>query len=121
VIEDYQMSNDMSARGVVESRLAAALYLSHGVLPCPLLLDALITAQPDYLVAALKAVRDQYGSVDCYVSEALGFTPEIRETVRRQFQGNAPGGPSGVRKGRGGKAERPTAAASEAPEHPVAT
>ncbi len=43
------------------------------------------SADERFLQAALSAVEERYGSLDAYLSEALGITPEKAEALRTRF------------------------------------
>lgn len=48
-------------------------------------LDAVFYAYEDYLDEALAAVAKEYGSLDWYMEEQLGVTPEAREQLREMY------------------------------------
>lgn len=44
-------------------------------------IDVVMAAKPDYIDAALVAVRERYGSVERYLSEGIGLTAEQRQRL----------------------------------------
>lgn len=47
--------------------------------------DALLSVQEPLLTAAFDAARGQYGSMDAYLAEAIGLTPDARAALARRF------------------------------------
>ncbi|NNL65391.1 MAG: tyrosine-protein phosphatase [Myxococcales bacterium] len=48
-------------------------------------LEPLLAARRPYLQASFDTIHEQYGSVDAYLEERLGVTPEEREQLRQVF------------------------------------
>lgn len=46
------------------------------------LLSPLFEARAEYLSAAFETIDETWGSVEVYLEEGLGLTPEIRERLR---------------------------------------
>lgn len=49
------------------------------------LLDPLFDARAEYLQAAFDAIEEQWGSVDAYLEDGLGLTPELRARLKDRF------------------------------------
>lgn len=45
----------------------------------------LLAARRDYLQASIDVMKERYGSIDAYLEEALGLTPEKRAALQREF------------------------------------
>ena len=45
----------------------------------------LLAARRDYLQASVDVMKERYGSIDAYLEEALGLTPEKRAALQREF------------------------------------
>ena len=67
VLADFEATNRLWRRDTVHS----------SDLPSDIR-EALLSARPDLLEAAFAAARRHYGSIDAYLSEALGVDPERR-------------------------------------------
>lgn len=48
-------------------------------------IQVLNSADPRFLAAALDAVEEKYGSLDAYVEQALGITPEKRQLLQERY------------------------------------
>ena len=46
---------------------------------------AFLTAEPGYLNAACEAAEEKYGSLDAYLEEGLGITPEKRARLADKY------------------------------------
>lgn len=75
IMEDYLLTNQYFAR-------PSASVL--GAMPADAL-DALWRVQPSYLMASVEVVRAQYGSVNRYLSEALGVDESARERLAELY------------------------------------
>jgi protein-tyrosine phosphatase len=49
------------------------------------LLSPLFEARAEYLSAAFESIEETWGSVEAYLEEGLGLTPETRERLRERM------------------------------------
>ena len=86
-VEDYLLTNDAARidrrAPEVAQRLAEAL----GRTPSDTAVRAFLGVEADYLQRAFQVVRARYGSLDAYLEQALGVTPERRERVAAALLG----------------------------------
>ena len=81
VFEDYAFTNQAVdlERFIFEHRASAAglAHTSHPLMQIPSnVRDAFLTADPDYLSAAIEQLCIDYGSVQSYAERRLGLTPQ---------------------------------------------
>lgn len=81
--KDYLATN-LFAQTVAE-RIADALGRHHIAERADMDLDAVFYAYEDYLDEALAAVERDYGSLDWYMEEQLGMTPEVRRQLQDMY------------------------------------
>ena len=81
--KDYLATN-LFAQTVAE-RIADALGRHHIAERADMDLDAVFYAYEDYLDEALAAVERDYGSLDWYMEEQLGVTPEVRRQLQDMY------------------------------------
>ncbi len=88
VPEDYIRNDYLATNAFVRTRAERALdvlgrhHVAHDV---DADIDALFYAYPDYLDAALKAVGEQYGSMEGYLEQGLGFGPDKQRELRDRY------------------------------------
>ena len=82
IVADYMESNAQHRRYKVRRNGSAARAYSPEVLE---LLNPLFGTRPEYLTAAMETVEETWGSVDSYLEQGLGVTPEMRERLRERF------------------------------------
>ncbi len=80
VYEDYLATNRYRAAFTNTVLRWAPLYSLFRTRPEDLL--PLLDARREYLEASFKQIRDDWGSVDAYLEDALGVTPGRREALR---------------------------------------
>jgi protein-tyrosine phosphatase len=49
--------------------------------------DVLLRVHPELITAAFDAVRDAHGTIETYLEERIGLTPERRESLRERYLG----------------------------------
>ncbi|MFF0014075.1 tyrosine-protein phosphatase [Streptomyces sp. NPDC005374] len=83
IVADYLESNAKHRRYKVRrSGSDAATAYSPEVME---LLSPLFDARVEYLTAAFETIEETWGSVDAYLEEGLGLTPDIRERLRERL------------------------------------
>lgn len=82
IVTDYLESNAKHRRYKVRRSGSAASAYSPEVME---LLSPLFDARAEYLTAAFDTVEETWGSVDAYLEQGLGITPEIRERLRERL------------------------------------
>ena len=79
IVADYLESNAKHRRYKVRRTSTSADAYSPEVME---LLSPLFEARAEYLSAAFETIEETWGSVEVYLEEGLGLTPEIRERLR---------------------------------------
>lgn len=79
IVADYLESNAKHRRYKVRRTSTSADAYSPEVME---LLSPLFEARAEYLSAAFETIDETWGSVEVYLEEGLGLTPEIRERLR---------------------------------------
>ncbi|WP_328676196.1 tyrosine-protein phosphatase [Streptomyces sp. NBC_00343] len=82
IVTDYLESNAKHRRYKVRRSGSSASAYSPEVME---LLSPLFDARAEYLTAAFDTVEETWGSVDAYLEQALGITPELRERLRERL------------------------------------
>jgi protein-tyrosine phosphatase len=82
ILTDYLESNAKHRRYKVRRSGSSASAYSPEVME---LLSPLFDARAEYLTAAFDTVEETWGSVDAYLEQGLGITPEIRERLRERL------------------------------------
>ncbi|MFG2378684.1 tyrosine-protein phosphatase [Streptomyces sp. NPDC048504] len=82
IVTDYLESNAKHRRYKVRRSGPSASAYSPEVME---LLSPLFDARAEYLTAAFETVEETWGSVDAYLEQGLGITPEIRERLRERL------------------------------------
>jgi protein-tyrosine phosphatase len=92
IMQDYLYTNEVgSFEEFAKRRHGAALGLTDDKHPL-LRMDAevrrvLLTADADYLHAALQQIDDEFGNVDAYLQQAVGLSPERRARLQNALLG----------------------------------
>jgi len=73
ILADYELTNDYWSRDITER---------YPRLKSPELFHTLLSANPDYLLAAFSAIEERFSDFDAYLSEGLEITPDERERLR---------------------------------------
>ncbi|WP_369030969.1 MULTISPECIES: tyrosine-protein phosphatase [Streptomyces] len=82
IVADYMESNAQHRRYKVRRNGSGAQVYSPEVLE---LLNPLFGTRPEYLTTAMETVEETWGSVDSYLAQGLGVTPETRERLRERL------------------------------------
>ncbi|WP_405989427.1 tyrosine-protein phosphatase [Streptomyces sp. NBC_00986] len=82
IVADYLESNAKHRRYKVRRSGPSASAYSPEVME---LLSPLFDARAEYLTAAFETVEETWGSVDAYLEQGLGITPETRERLRERL------------------------------------
>jgi protein-tyrosine phosphatase len=80
VLEDYMLTNHYRRNFYAFVLRWVSLYSFFRTDPDDLI--PLLEARPEYLKESLDAIRENYGSVDEYLTTALDVTPTMREQIR---------------------------------------
>ncbi|MFF7177741.1 tyrosine-protein phosphatase [Streptomyces sp. NPDC008121] len=79
---DYVKSNDPHRRYKIRRSSTSADAMAPEVME---LLSPLFDARVEYLRAAFETMEQTWGTVEAYLSQGLGLTPETRERLRRSL------------------------------------
>jgi protein-tyrosine phosphatase len=82
VIDDYLLTNDPTRFERRAPRFRQLIETRTGRTPSDAAARAALGVEADYLAAAFTAMRDQYGSLDGYLEQAVGLDRATREAVR---------------------------------------
>ncbi len=85
IFEDFLLTNravDIDVRAV---EVAEQVSERTGRTVTPKAVHPLIGVEPDFLKAAFGVMGQEYGSVDAYLTNAMGLTPERREKLQTRF------------------------------------
>ncbi len=77
IIDDYLLSNELR-----DATVDATLASFGDNLSDPALLRPLLIAKSDYLKAGFKAMEEEFGSFEAYLSDGLGIDEATREQIR---------------------------------------
>lgn len=85
IFEDFLLTNeavDLDARAV---EVAVQVSERAGRQVSPKAVHPLIGVEPDFLHAAFRVMADEHGTVDGYLTEAMGLTPERRSKLKSRL------------------------------------
>ncbi|MEU4165644.1 tyrosine-protein phosphatase [Streptomyces sp. NPDC026665] len=82
IVTDYLESNATHRRYKVHRNGSSAGAYSPEVME---LLSPLFDARAEYLTAAFETIEETWGSVEAYLEQGLGLTPELRERLRARL------------------------------------
>ncbi|MET8857077.1 MULTISPECIES: tyrosine-protein phosphatase [unclassified Streptomyces] len=82
IVTDYLESNAAHRRYKVHRNGSSAGAYSPEVME---LLSPLFDARAEYLTAAFDTIEEKWGSVEVYLEQGLGLTPELRERLRARL------------------------------------
>jgi protein tyrosine/serine phosphatase len=82
LIDDYLLTNDDSRFERRGPKFQAAIFESTGKMPTEAAMRAAMGVEAQYLAAAIAVMKDQHGSLDGYLEQALGVDADAREAVR---------------------------------------
>lgn len=83
VLADYAMSDKLVdyRQQIAEGAAKNPSYAMLAQVPFEII-EPLMKSDPPYLAAALDAIERQHGSVDAYLEQELGVTPEVKQRLR---------------------------------------
>lgn len=81
VMQDYLLTNRVKHPPERRARFARWMAEAYGAMPSEAAIDMALGVEPVFLETAWAAMRDRHGSVDGYLEQALGVTPERRRRV----------------------------------------
>lgn len=86
VVADYALSDDVVDYRAQMQETAAdnPSYAALAQLPWETV-EPLVASDPAYIEAAFTALTEKYGSVDAFIENELGVTPQMRETIRNNL------------------------------------
>jgi protein-tyrosine phosphatase len=82
VIDDYLLTNDESRFERRGPKFMAVIHEATGRMPTEAAMRAAMGVEAQYLAAAFAVIKDQHGSLDGYLEQALGVGADMREAVR---------------------------------------
>jgi len=82
VIDDYLLTNDEERFARRGPKFIAMIAEASGRTPSDAAICAAMGVQADYLAAAFAVMKDQHGSLDGYLEQAVGLDAQTREAVR---------------------------------------
>lgn len=82
VIDDYLLTNDPARFERRGPKFMEIIHEMTGRTPTEGAVRAAMGVEAQYLAAAFAAMKDQYGSLDGYLEQAVGLDAEMREAVR---------------------------------------
>lgn len=83
IMQDYLATNLFARKKL--KRIASDLEKAHIAERSDEALIAFVTARTEYMAAAMRALEDSYGSLDAYISDALGLTAHDRERLAEKY------------------------------------
>lgn len=83
VLQDYLRTNQRTL--VARRWTALRVFIGTFFRVKPNQMRPLLEARPEYLEAAIDAMKDHYGSIDGYLRESLGVSDQTRESLRALF------------------------------------
>ena len=85
IFEDYLLTNRHSRTDARVDQMRAAFSRNHGKPVDEDLLRHTMKAQSVYLEAAFGAMEAEYGSLDAYLADHVGLTPEAKSAMRERL------------------------------------
>ncbi|MDB5967975.1 MAG: protein-tyrosine-phosphatase [Hydrocarboniphaga sp.] len=85
IYDDYLLSAQAASVAAMWEHGKTLLNKALNREPDPLLIQLVCGVQREYLAAAIDQLRIDYGSVDAYLEQALGLTPERRVLLHRRL------------------------------------
>lgn len=82
VIDDYLLTNDATRFERRGPKFMANIHEATGRMPSEAAMRAAMGVEADYLAAAFAAMKEQFGSLDGYLEQAVGLDADTREAVR---------------------------------------
>lgn len=85
IFEDFLLTNDAVDLHATAAHYAALMSEKAGRPIDPAAVHPLVGVEPDFLHAAFGVMAENFGSVDDYLTTAMGLSPERRETLKTRF------------------------------------
>ncbi len=85
IFEDFLLTNDAVDLHATAAHYATLMSEKAGRPIDPAAVHPLVGVEPDFLNAAFGVMAENFGSVDGYLTEAMGLSEERRETLRNRF------------------------------------
>lgn len=82
VIDDYLLTNDESRFERRGPKFTQVIFEATGRMPTEAAMRAAMGVEAQYLAAAFVVMKDQHGSLDGYLEQALGVDAQAREAIR---------------------------------------
>ena len=85
IMADYMLTN---VAGNIERRIEAGaktVRANFGPTMAPDAVRTLMSVHPQYLETGLSAIRERHGSIDAYVRDVLGVTPDLRRRLEERL------------------------------------
>lgn len=81
IMRDYMMTADYFIVQEEIARLAA----SYAIPFVPSVIEPVVEVRQEYLQAAFDSIREEYGDIDCYLREGLGFGADARAELQARL------------------------------------
>ena len=85
IFEDFLMTNDAVDLDATSAHYAELMSERAGIAIKPKDVHPLVGVEPDFLKAAFGVMTKDYGSVDNYLTAAMGLTPDRRRALKSRF------------------------------------
>lgn len=86
ILEDYMLSAAPEATRALRPEILRRID-AHGLMPPDEnILEAMLTVEPDYLLASFAAIEREFGSLSAYL-DAIGAAPRLANRLRRRLLG----------------------------------
>lgn len=85
IFEDFLMTNQAVDLETTSAHYAELMSERAGITINPKDVHPLVGVEPDFLKAAFGVMAKEYGSVEDYLTVAMGLTPERREAMKARF------------------------------------
>jgi protein-tyrosine phosphatase len=85
IFEDFLLTNDAVDLHATASHYATLMSEKAGKTIEPADVHPLVGVEPDFLKAAFNVMTENFGSIDEYLTQAMGLTPDRREALKSRF------------------------------------
>ncbi|WP_025823721.1 tyrosine-protein phosphatase [Asaia astilbis] len=86
ILADYAMSGDLLRAHLTPSfKAAMSDHQNGGAMAASPAMHSMLASDPAYLKAAFDAIKKHYGSIDAYLTQELGVTPQQRATLQSLY------------------------------------
>jgi len=89
LLEDYLLTNEAVDLGGRYADIARSLEVNYGKKASPEAVQAFMGVREEFLATSFRVIDERHGSLDRYLEEACGLTPEKREAIEARLLGEA--------------------------------